>query len=52
MKTKSRFRVLFPFGGFRLSAFPAYTEAPSFGNMPSIAYRGWCHDLRPVMLSE
>ena len=39
-------------GGFRLPAFPAYTEAPLFGSMPSIAYRGWCHDSRPVMLGE
>jgi len=52
MKPKAASGVLFPFSGFRLPAFPAYTEAPLFGNMPSIAYRGWCHDLRPVMLSE
>jgi hypothetical protein len=52
MKTKKPLPGSFPFGGFRLPGFPAYTEAPLFGSMPSIAYRGCCHDSRLVMLGE
>jgi hypothetical protein len=52
MKTKKPLPGSVPFGGFRCLVYPAYTEAPLFGRMPSIAYRGCCHDSRIKLLGE
>ena len=39
-------------GGFRCLISVAYPEASPFGDMPSIARRGWCRDSRLVILGE